>query len=212
MIKRPLDPRFREDVLAGRKRTTIRDKAWPLGVPIMLYSWSGNPYRSKQYEVAPVVVGEVRSIKITHREDGGMLYAYGEPAKKPLYETEGFASREEMDAWFRPLVAPGKTVEKQLMCFLLAVGLAYRGSDGATTCFLCDCEMEWEDCSACAGDGGFDGYEEDPNWYAPGEIAPCSQCRSKGGDWWCQTKDCKTITCARVVSLPNTESRQPGPR
>lgn len=79
-------------------------------------------------------------------------------------------------------------------------GIAYRGSDGAMTCFLCDCEMEWEDCSECGGEGGFDGYEEDPNWYQPGEIAPCSQCGGRGGYYWCQTKDCKTITCTRVVA------------
>lgn len=67
------------------------------------------------------------------------------------------------------------------------------------TCALCDFEMEWEACSACGGDGGFDGYEEDPNWYAPGEVAPCSQCGARGGDWWCGTKECKTVTCTRVI-------------
>jgi len=92
----------------------------------------------------------------------------------------------------------------------VAPGWAYRGSDGAMTCALCDCEMEWEDCSACGGEGFFDGYEEDPNWYAPGEDVPCSQCGGSGGDWWCQTKDCKTITCTRVISSPNIHG-QPRP-
>lgn len=32
-------------------------------------------------------------------------------------QSEGFASQEEMDAWFRPLVKPGKSVEKALMLF-----------------------------------------------------------------------------------------------
>lgn len=81
----------------------------------------------------------------------------------------------------------------------LAAGSAYRGSDGAMTCALCDTEMDWEDCSACGGDGYFDGYEEDPNWYAPGEEVPCSQCGGKGGDYWCVTDKCPTITCTRVL-------------
>lgn len=82
------------------------------------------------------------------------------------------------------------------------VGLAYRGSDGAMTCFLCDCEMEWEECGACGGDGYFDGYEEDPNWYPPGEDVPCSQCGGQGGTYFCQTKECKTVSCTRVVRKP----------
>lgn len=203
MIKRPLDVRFREAVLAGHKRTTIRDNAWPVGVPIMLYSWEGKAYRSKQAEVAPVVVSEVRPIKITHREDGVMVYAYGDPGKRLLHELEGFASSEEMDAWFRPLVAPGKTVEKHLMVFLLATGLAYRGSDGAVTCFLCDHEMEWRDCDCCCGEGYLDGYEEDPINYAPGEDVTCHMCGGHGGEHICETKDCRTVVCTRVVNNPD---------
>jgi len=81
----------------------------------------------------------------------------------------------------------------------VATGSAYRGSDGAMTCALCDTEMDWEDCSACGGDGFFDGYEEDPNWYQPGEEVPCSQCGGRGGDYWCVTDKCPTITCTRVL-------------
>jgi hypothetical protein len=78
-------------------------------------------------------------------------------------------------------------------------GDAYRGSDGAMTCALCDYEMDWEDCGFCGGDAEFDGYEEDPNWYAPGEMVPCSQCGGSGGDYFCGNKNCKTITCMRVI-------------
>jgi hypothetical protein len=35
----------------------------------------------------------------------------------PQHETEGFASRRDMDEWFRPLVKRGETVEKALMLF-----------------------------------------------------------------------------------------------
>jgi hypothetical protein len=117
MLKRPLSPRFREPVLADQKTTTIRDKPWPVGVPIMLYNWRGAAYRSKQVDVAPVIVKGFWTIRITHREDGGMLYAYGRVNETPLHETEGFVSRAEMDEWFRPLVKPGQTLTKTLMLF-----------------------------------------------------------------------------------------------
>lgn len=117
MLKRPLDPRFREPVLAGRKTTTIRDKAWPVGVPIMLYNWSGAAYRSKQMDVAPVVVTGFWTIRITHRPDGAMAYQCGKESGPALHETEGFASQSEMDDWFRPLVKRGRTIEKTLMRF-----------------------------------------------------------------------------------------------
>lgn len=120
MIKRPLNSRFRELVLCGKKTTTIRDKAWPVGVPIMLYNWSGAAYRSKQIDVAAVIVKGFWTIRITHKPDGDMIYAYGRVNSQPLHETEGFASRAEMDAWFRPLVKRGETVEKILMLFGLS--------------------------------------------------------------------------------------------
>ena len=117
MIKRPLNSRFRDPVLRGEKTTTIRDNPWPVGVPIMLFNWSGAAYRSKHEDVAPVIVKGFWTVRITHREDGGMLYAYGRVNSQPLHETEGFASRAEMDAWFRPLIPQGQTVEKTLMLF-----------------------------------------------------------------------------------------------
>lgn len=83
----------------------------------MLYNWSGAAYRSPQIDVATVVVRDVRVIRITHRDDGGMLYAYGQQNERRLHETEGFASREDLDAWFSPLVKRGETVEKALMFF-----------------------------------------------------------------------------------------------
>ena len=85
----------------------------------------------------------------------------------------------------------------------LAAGSAYRTPDGMLICCLCQCEMEWEDCSACGGDGFFDGYEEDPNWYQPGECVDCSQCGGEGGAHVCPTRDCKTFTCLRVLPSPN---------
>lgn len=118
MIKRPLDSRFRELVLTDRKTTTIRSAAWPVGVPIMLYSWSGTPYRSKQVDVAAVIVKGFWTIRITRLRRGDvMVYQCGKESGPALYQSEGFASQEEMDAWFRRLVQPGTTIEKTLMLF-----------------------------------------------------------------------------------------------
>jgi hypothetical protein len=127
VIKRPLNPRFSNAVREGRKTTTIRDGIWPVGVPIMLYNWSGTPYRSKQVDVAAVLVREARAIRITHREDGGMLYAYGQQSERYIHETEGFSNRLEMDCWFRPLVKPGQTITKHLMLFRLATEAEVKG-------------------------------------------------------------------------------------
>lgn len=120
MIKRPLNSRFSDAVLKGRKTTTIRDNPWPVGVPIMLYNWSGAAYRSKQIDVAPIVVKSVELIHITRRFDGDMIYSYGPMRDGRIHETEGFESRAEMDEWFRALVKPGQTVTKALMRFRLA--------------------------------------------------------------------------------------------
>jgi hypothetical protein len=119
MIKRPLNPQFSSAVLEGRKFTTIREKPWPVGTPIMLYNWSGAAYRSKQVDVAPVKVLGYWQITIAHTITGAMRYAYGMENEKPLWETEGFTSREAMDEWFRPLVKPGQSVRKYLMRFRL---------------------------------------------------------------------------------------------
>lgn len=120
MTKRPLDSRFSDLVKSGSKTTTIRRKAWPVGKPVMLFNWTGKAYRTKQQDVAAVMVTDARPIKVTHREDGGMIYAYGQPGQRLLHETEGFPSRSAMDEWFRPLVPPGDTREMHLMSFQLA--------------------------------------------------------------------------------------------
>lgn len=121
MIKRPISNRFREPVLAGVKTTTIREEPWPIGKPVMLYSWAGKPYRSRQIDLAPVIVLDWRLIYIAHHEDGTMIYADVETLTvPPLEQTEGFPSREELDAWFRPLIPRGATGMKTLITFRLA--------------------------------------------------------------------------------------------
>ena len=47
-------------------------------------------------------------------------------------------------------------------------------------CKICDCELEWYECGVC-DEGYYDGYDEDPLWYDPGELVRCSQCGGSGG-------------------------------
>lgn len=47
------------------------------------------------------------------------------------------------------------------------------------------CEMDWEDCYQCGGEGGR-GYDddlqfEDPLWYQPGDFETCDTCEGAGG-------------------------------
>lgn len=119
MIKRPLNIRFNQAVLEGRKFTTIRGNPWPVGVPIMLYNWSGAAYRSPQVNVAVVNVLEIWPITISQTVTGSMHYAYGMETEVPLWEHEGFNSPEQLDEWFRSLAKPGQTLTKPLMRFRL---------------------------------------------------------------------------------------------
>ena len=116
MLKRPINNRFREKVLSGNKTTTIRDKAWLVKTLIMLYSWEGLPYRSKQINLCPIQVLGFWPISITKTHDGFMIYGCGKEGE-PLWASEGFDSKEDMDNWFRPLVKEGETTKKYLMKF-----------------------------------------------------------------------------------------------
>jgi len=82
------------------------------------------------------------------------------------------------------------------------LGAMYRGSDGSMICALCNGEMEWVECGAGCEDGYFDGYEDDPLWYHPGEMKPCYQCGGHGGSWWCNTKECETATGCKTIEAP----------
>ena len=50
------------------------------------------------------------------------------------------------------------------------------------------CEMVWEECEYCGGEGGRDVEElmiEDPLWYSPDDFETCDACNGKGGHWEC---------------------------
>lgn len=119
MIKHPLNPQFNAAVLSGRKFTTIRDKPWPVWADVMLYNWTGAPYRSKQRDVAAVIVESETEIIISN--DGHTVTFYPENVDGiSLHETEGFDSLSDLQSWFGRLVKPGEMVTKYLMRFRLA--------------------------------------------------------------------------------------------
>lgn len=119
MIKRPINARFSEAVLTGRKFTTIREKPWPLWTPIMLYNWSGAAYRSKQIDVAAIEVEEVLEMLVTNDRDGGLVFGRDKIDGIPIHQTEGFDDAGQMQEWFANVVPVGKTVELALMRFHL---------------------------------------------------------------------------------------------
>lgn len=86
----------------------------------MLYNWSGAAYRSKQIDVAAIIVAEVQPIEIAMPDFGEPAYT---PRKLdcgcPLWVSEGFASQDDMDSWFYKVVKTGETVTKSLMRFSL---------------------------------------------------------------------------------------------
>ena len=93
-----------------------------------------------------------------------------------------------------------KAITRVVSSALLGTGI--REPDGSVTCAKCGYECEWEECNACGGEGGHDGYEEDPNWYQPGEMTTCCQCNGSGGDWWCENRDCETQNIREIIKPP----------
>ncbi len=133
MIRRPLNARFKQPLLNDVKTTTMREHEWPVGVPIMLYCWTGKPYRTKQQDVAAVVVEMVSEVTIFCDEQGRMSYAYHlhREGDRTLWQREGFNSQADMDDWFRALVMPGGTLRRKLMEFRR---IKDHGADFVTLC------------------------------------------------------------------------------
>ena len=52
-------------------------------------------------------------------------------------------------------------------------------------CKMCGAYREWEDCGDCGGDGYVDVFEDNPQWYSPGDTEDCHQCGGNGGWWVC---------------------------
>jgi len=128
MLKRPVNSRFNDRIRAGIKITTIREKPWPVGKPIMLYNWSGKPYGSPQRDVCAVEVVFTCPINIIPTDKGVSYWLEGndlvslhetfDPTiNTPLWQCEGFDSQDDMDAWFRAVLKPGMTTEMHLCRF-----------------------------------------------------------------------------------------------
>lgn len=92
---------------------------------------------------------------------------------------------------------------------VLVRGRGIEHQDGTIACAACGGEVEWEECNACGGEGGTDGYEEDPLWYHPGEIARCPCCDGRGGEYWCANSACSTTAITEMVKSPNAHRERP---
>lgn len=56
-----------------------------------------------------------------------------------------------------------------------------------TPCPHCKAEVTYSrDCWGGCDDGGFDGYEDDPLWFQPGEVETCGTCNGFGYLHWCK--------------------------
>lgn len=100
MIKRAVNAMFNSAILAGRKTTTIRESFWPAQTQIMLFNWTGRPYRSKQRDVAVVVVADVHFLRIYNDGRSVEFYELPESLHKNLWMSEGFESQGALDWWF----------------------------------------------------------------------------------------------------------------
>ena len=92
----------------------------------------------------------------------------------------------------------------------LVRGRGIKHSDGTILCAACGGDVEWEPCGGCNGEGGHDGYDEDPLWYQSGEIAPCPQCGARGGEYWCANSACSTTVITELVLSPNAPASATG--
>jgi len=124
MHRRPISPQFNDAICEGRKVTTIRRSPWPVGVPIQLYNWSGKPYASKQVPVAVVMCRGHNPVTIQRDAEGAVSFGvWGQKNKsidaEQLTKWEGFACQEDLEAWFRRLVKPGKPLVQFLNRFEL---------------------------------------------------------------------------------------------
>jgi hypothetical protein len=122
MIKRPVDERFVAALERGVKTTTIQNKPWPVGVPIMLYAWSSKGDRSRR-DLVKVMVTEVCRMGIFRGLDSDEIrfFAFFQ-LHRPLFESEGYESHAELCDWFRKKIERGGSAQMMLMRFRILDG------------------------------------------------------------------------------------------
>lgn len=160
MHRRPIDQRFVAAVLKDQKVTTIRENPWPVGVPIMLYIWTGKPYRSKQHNICQVIVEAHTPIRIGRAMTGDLVFFHPSsgrvrPRGRMLWSCEGFCSQEDMDDWFRRLVMPGEVITKTLMRFRRVAAMTVM-EQPCPACGGSGRELEGWNCEECDGSGTWD--------------------------------------------------------
>jgi len=76
----------------------------------MLYRWEGKPYRSKHLDVAEIEVEELLEIRVSHEPDGGpVIFSRETIDGQPLWQTEGFEDRGQLEDWFSREIEPGES-------------------------------------------------------------------------------------------------------
>ena len=77
------------------------------------------------------------------------------------------------------------------------------------TCPECGSEEVYsQPCWMGCDDGFFDGYEDDPLWYDPGEMVVCSECGGRGFYRWCQNCG-KDLTWFHFTDAAPVDDGQP---
>lgn len=105
-----VQPRFEEAVVSGRKPHSIRPPRRDgrprarVGEVLSIRVWAGKPYRSKQREIAQVVVMEVAWISVQSQGvdlRGRFLWqSRDDLALRELANSDGFDTWSEMRDWF----------------------------------------------------------------------------------------------------------------
>lgn len=59
------------------------------------------------------------------------------------------------------------------------------------TCLVCGCDLEWQQCYECGGEGGWLAYERDydPLWDNPDDWVACDLCEGEGGWLECPNEE-----------------------
>lgn len=70
-------------------------------------------------------------------------------------------------------------------------GLLDKDGDAGPICSECEGGLEWVECEQCGGEGEYECYDDDPEYYNEDDTKPCAQCGGVGGWYWCP--ECERI-------------------
>lgn len=68
----------------------------------------------------------------------------------------------------------------------VAAGVAFWSAFVGVFCFECGCcELLWEECLQCGGDGAIDEVDDGELDFGVGDLIVCPMCDGEGGWWLC---------------------------